>query len=104
MLQARFEYLSTNLPPDDVSIEMNSRGLLTVKEYEEYMSMKRAHTSDSTKSEYLLQCLGRREAGFLAQFCEILKGIKQSSYLADDIIQTYKQIQKGIILILLPLL
>ena len=75
---------------------MKSKDLLTVKEYEEYMSMKRVHMSDSSKSEYLLQCLGRREAGFLTQFCEILKGIKQTSYLADDIIQTYKQIQKGI--------
>ena len=90
MLQSRFEYLSSNLPPDDVAIEMNSRGLLTAKEHEEYLSMKRAHTSGSTKSEYLLQCLGRRKAGFLTTFCEILSGIEQASYLADDIHEAYK--------------
>lgn len=90
VLQGRFEYLSSNLPPDDVAIEMNSKGLLTAKEHEEYLSMKRAHTSDSTKSEYLLQCLGRRKAGFLTTFCEILRGIEQASYLADDIHEAYK--------------
>ena len=90
VLQTRFEYLSSNLPPDDVAMEMNSRGLLTVKEHDEYLSMKRAHTSDSTKSEYLLQCLGRRKAGFLTRFCEILRAIEQASYLADDIEETYK--------------
>ena len=91
MLQSCSEYLSTNLPPDDVAIEMNSKGLLTVKEHEEYLSMKRAHTSDSTKSEYLLQCLGRRKAGFLTRFCEILRGIEQASYLADYITEAYKR-------------
>lgn len=98
VLQACFVHLSSNLPPDDVSIEMNSRGLLTVKEHEEYVSMKRAHTSDSTKSEYLLQCLGRRKAGFLTQFCEILRDIVQASYLADDITEAYKRaaLQRGI--------
>ena len=90
VLQGRFEYLSSNLPPDDVAIEMNSKGLLTAKEHEEYLSMKRAHTSDSTKSEYLLQCLGRRKAGFLTTFCEILRGIEQANYLADDIHEVYK--------------
>ena len=90
VLQARFQYLSSNLPPDDVAIEMNSNGLLTVKEHEEYLSMKRAHTSDSNKSEYLLQCLGRRKAGFLTTFCDILRGIEQASYLADDINEAYK--------------
>ena len=91
VLQNRFQYLSSNIPPDDVAIEMNTRGLLTVKEHEEYLSMKRAHTSDSTKSEYLLQCLGRRRAGFLKRFCEILRGIEQASYLADDITEAYKR-------------
>ena len=97
VLQSRFEYLSSNLPPDDVAIEMNSKGLLTVKEHEEYLSMKRVHTSDSIKSEYLLQCLGRRKAGFLTRFCEILREIEQASYLADDITEAYKRvtIQKG---------
>ena len=97
VLQTRFEYLSSNLPPDDVAMEMNSRGLLTVKEHDEYLSMKRAHTSDSTKSEYLLQCLGRRKAGFLTRFCEILRAIEQASYLADDITEAYKTaaLQKG---------
>ena len=52
VLQNRFQYLSSNIPPDDVAIEMNTRGLLTVKEHEEYLSMKRAHTSDSTKKFY----------------------------------------------------
>jgi hypothetical protein len=97
ILQACFVFLSNNLPPDDVSVEMNSRGLLTVKEHEEYMTMKRTHLSDSTKSEYLLLCLGRRKAGFLTQFCEILREIEQASYLADDIIEAYKRtaLQKG---------
>ena len=61
VLQNLFVYLSSNLPPDDVAIEMNSKGLLAPREHDEYMSMKRAHTSDSTKSEYLLQCLGKRK-------------------------------------------
>ena len=90
VLQARFQYLSSNLPPDDVAIEMNSKGLLTAKEHEEYLSMKRAHTSHSTKSEYLLQCLGRRKAGFLTTFCDILRGIEQASYLADDLLEACK--------------
>ena len=90
VLQSCFEYLSSNLPPDDVAIEMNSKGLLTAKEHEEYLSMKRAHTSNSTKSEYLLQCVERRKAGFLTTFCEILRGIEQASYLADDIHKAYK--------------
>ena len=101
VLHARFEYLSTNLPPDDVAMEMNSRGLLTVKEHEEYLSMKRTHTSDSTKSEYLLHCLGKRKAGFLTLFCDILRGIKQASYLADDISEAYKQLQRGKIVIII---
>ena len=58
-------YLSDKLPTDEVSVEMNSRGLLIVKEHEKYMSMKRIHTFDSTKSEYLLQYVGRKRAGFL---------------------------------------
>ena len=97
VLQDRFMYLSSNLPPDDVAIEMNGKSLLTPKEHEEYLSMKRAHTSDSTKSEYLLQCLGKRKAGFLKKFSEILRGIEQASYLADDISETYKTaaLQKG---------
>ena len=90
VLQNRFEYLSSNLPPDDVAIEMNSKGLLTAKEHEEYLSMKRAHMSDSTKSEYLLQCLGKRKGGFLTRFCKILRAIEQASYLADDIEEKYK--------------
>ena len=90
-LQACFKYLSENLPPDDVAMEMNSRELLTKTEHDKYLSMKRAYgISDTTKSEYLLQCLGRREAGFLTQFCEILREIKQASYLVDDIIEGYK--------------
>ena len=83
-------YLSNNLPPDDVAMEMNSRELLAKTEHDTYLSMKLAHTSTTTKSEYLLQCLGRRKAGFLTQFCEILRGIKQASYLVDDIIKAYK--------------
>ena len=90
VLQNLFVYLSSNLPPDDVAIEMNSKGLLAPREHDEYMSMKRAHTSDSTKSEYLLQCLGKREAGFLKRFSEILRGIEQARYLADDLSKAYK--------------
>ena len=97
VLQTCFVYLSNNLPPDDVAMEMNSRSLLTVKEHEEYLCMKRTHASDLTKSEYLLQCLGRRKAGFLTQFCEILREIEQASYLAEDIREVYKRatLQKG---------
>lgn len=89
-LQACFMYLSENLPPDDVAMEMNSRELLTKTEHDKYLSMKQAHISDTTKSEYLLQCLRKREAGFLTRLCEILKEIKQASYLADVIIKAYK--------------
>ena len=89
-LQACFMYLSKNLPPDDVAMEMNSRDLLTPTEHDKYLSMKQAYTSDTTKSEYLLQCLGRRNAGFLTRLCEILREIKQASYLVDDIIKAYK--------------
>ena len=89
-LQACFKYLSKNLPPDDVAMEMNSRELLTPTEHDKYLSMKQAHTSDITKSEYLLQCLGRRKAGFLTRLSEILREIKQASYLVDDIIKAYK--------------
>ena len=68
VLQNLFVYLSSNLPPDDVAIEMNSKRLLASKEHEEYLSMKRAHTSDSTKSEYLLQCLGKRKQASWSSF------------------------------------
>ena len=88
-LQACFMYLSRNLPPDDVAMEMNSRDLLAPTEHDKYLSMKQTHTSDTTKSEYLLQCLGRRRAGFLTCFCEILREIKQASYLEDVIIKAY---------------
>ena len=90
-LQICFTYLSENLPPDDVAMEMNSRELLTRTEHDKYLSMKQAHhISDITKSEYLLQCLGRRKAGFLTQLSEILREIKQASYLVDAITKAYK--------------
>ena len=89
-LQACFKHLSKNLPPDDVAMEMNSRDLLTPTEHDKYLSMKQAHTSDITKSEYLLQCLGRRKAGFLTRLSEILREIKQASYLVDDVLKAYK--------------
>ena len=92
VLQACFKHLSENLPPDDVAVEMNGRDLLTKREHDKYLSMKQAHISDTSKSEYLLQCLERREAGYLTHFCEILRGIKQASYLVDDIIKQYKTI------------
>ena len=88
-LQACFNNLSKNLPPDDVAMEMNSRDLLAPTEHDKYLSMKQAHTSDTTKSEYLLQCLGRRRAGFLTRLCEILREIKQASYLEDVIVKAY---------------
>jgi hypothetical protein len=88
-LQACFMYLSKNLPPDDVAMEMNSRDLLAPTEHDKYLSMKQAHTSETTKSEYLLQCLGRRRAGFLTRLCEILREIKQASYLEDVIVKAY---------------
>lgn len=91
-LQICFTHLSKNLPPDDIAIEMNSRELLSRLEHDKYLSMKRAQSiSDQDKSEYLLQCLGRRKAGFLAQFCGILREIKQASYLVDNIIEAYKK-------------
>ena len=72
-------------------MEMNTRELLIKTEHDKYLSMKRSHIiSDTTKSEYLLQCLRRRKAGFLTQLCEILRGIKQASYLVDGIIAEYK--------------
>ena len=72
-------------------MEMNSRDLLTPTEHDKYLSMKRTSgISDTIKSEYLLQCLGRRKAGFLTKFCEILREIKQASYLVDNITEAYK--------------
>ena len=88
-LNACFMYLSKNLPPDDVAMEMNSRDLLAPTEHDTYLSMKQQHKPDTAKSEYLLQCLGRRKAGFLTRLCEILREIKQASYLEDVIVKAY---------------
>ena len=72
---------------------MLTRNLLTAKEYDEYKTMKRSGRSTmAVMSEYLLECLRRRQAGFLREFCRILKNIEAAKYLGDYIHQSYREI------------
>ena len=86
------EYLTNNLPADDVAPVMLTRNLLTAKEHDEYKTMKRSGRSTmSCMSEYLLECLRRRQAGFLRKFCEILWEIEAAKYLGDYIRKSYHE-------------
>lgn len=81
-------YICKNLPADDVAPHMLKQGLLTEKEYEKYCSM---NSTDYERSEYLVQCLLKRGAGFLRVFCEILQDIAPARHIASVLLQDYIQ-------------
>jgi hypothetical protein len=83
------EYLIDNLPADDIAPMMMSENLLTPREYEDYKAMKRSGKSTICLSEYLLECLPKRKAGFLRVFCSILRKIAAAEYLGDYIQDAY---------------
>lgn len=83
------EYLTENLPADDVAPMMASQNLLTPREHDEYKAMKRSGKSIICLSEYLLDCLRKRQAGFLKKFCSILWKIEPAKYLGDHIRDVY---------------
>ena len=86
------EYLTNNLPADDIAPVMLTRNLLTPKEHDEYKTMKRSGRSTmADMSEYLLECLRRRQAGFLKKFCGILWEIEAAKYLGDFIQKSYRE-------------
>ena len=86
------EHLTNNLPADDIAPAMVSVNLLTPKEYDEYKVMKRSGRSTMTgMSEYLIECLNKREGGFLGRFCNILSEIEAAKYLGDDIRKAYHE-------------
>jgi len=91
VIELHFMYVAKNLPPDDVAPTMFNCWLLTEKEYEKYRSLRDTPKPDYEKSEYLLGCLLRREAGFLREFCNILKSIEPASHIADHLELAYKE-------------
>ena len=92
VLSECFEYLTNNLPADDVAPVMLTRHLLTPKEHDEYKTMKRSgRSSMACMSEYLLECLRKRQAGFLKKFCRILWEIEPAKYLGDYIRKSYHE-------------
>ena len=92
------EYLTDNLPADDIAPMMMSEDLLTPREYDDYKAMKRCGKSTTILTEYLLECLRRRKAGFLRVFCSIVWKIEAAKYLGDDIRDAYNMaiLQGGI--------
>ena len=91
ILHDRYEYLTSNIPADDVAPMMASENLLTPREHDEYKAMKRSGMSTISLSEYLLDCLCKRHPGFLKIFCEILWKIEPAKYLGDYIQDAYKE-------------
>lgn len=86
------EYLANNLPADDIAPMMLSRNLLTPKEHDEYKAMKRSgRPTMSCMSEYLLECLRKRQGGFLKKFSSILWEIDAAKYLGDYILKAYHE-------------
>ena len=84
------EYLTENLPADDVAPRMMTLNLLTSREHDEYKALKRSGRSMIDLSEYLLlECLQKRQAGFLRKFCTILWEIEPARYLGDYIQRVY---------------
>lgn len=83
------KYLTENLPADDVAPEMASQDLLTPREDEKYKALKRNGESTIGLSEYLLECLQKRQGGFLKRFCNILWKIEAAKYLGDHIRDAY---------------
>ena len=92
------EYLSDNLPADDVAPMMATHNLLTPRELIEYNAMKRRGMSTIQLSEYLLECLKKRKPGFLRTFCVILWEIEPAKYLGDYIQDAYQKamLQRGV--------
>jgi hypothetical protein len=71
---------------------MLTRNLLTPKEHDEYKTMKRSGRSTmADMSDYLLECLRRRQAGFLNKFCGILREIEAAKYLGEHIQKAYHE-------------
>lgn len=83
------EYLAENLPANDIAPKMLSSNLLTSREHDEYNALKRSGRSMIVLSEYLLECLHKRQAGFLRKFCIILWEIEPARYLGDYIQDAY---------------
>ena len=91
------EYLAENLPADDLAPVMSSSNLLTSREHDAYKTLKRSGRSMIDLSEYLLECLRKRQAGFLRTFCSILWDIKPAKYLGDYIQRIYNNaVSKGV--------
>ena len=82
-MRFNFDFVARNLPPGDVGPLMYERGLLTDNEYEYYRSMRDSGKPEHYRSEYLLESLMKREAGFLGKFCDILQGIKGAEHIAE---------------------
>lgn len=89
VLLDHFRYLTENIPAEDVAPEMVSQDLLTPREHDKYKAMKRSGESTICLSEYLLECLQKRQAGFLKRFCAILWRIEAAKYLGDHIRDVY---------------
>ena len=83
------------MPADDMAPVMLTRNLLTPKEHDEFKAMKRSgRLTTISMSEYLLECLRKRQAGFLKTFCGILHEIEPAKYLCDDIRKAYHEANK----------
>ena len=91
VLLSCYEYLTENLPGNDVAPMMFGQNLLTPRENDDYKAMKWNEKSIISLSEYLLDCLRKRQDGFLKRFCDILREIKAAKYLADYIQCTYHE-------------
>lgn len=88
------EYLASNLPAGDVAPVMFAKNLLSRTESEEFQTMKRSGRITTTSmSEYLLECLRKRRAGFLKAFCSILQEIEPAKYLVDYIHKAYREVE-----------
>lgn len=91
VLLSCYEYLTENMPAYDVAPMMVGQDLLTPRENDEYKAMKRSGKSTISLSEYLLDCLRKRQDGFLKRFCDILREIKAAKYLGDHIQCVYHE-------------
>ena len=83
------EYVAENLPADDVAPMMMSQNLLTSREHVEYKALKNNGRSIIDLSDYLLECLRKRQGGFLRRFCTILWKIEPAKYLGNHIKDVY---------------
>ncbi len=97
IIQDNFAYLAEKLPPDDVALEMRSKGLLTPKEYNAYLLKKGRRMASSDRSAYLLQCLLKQhKPGSLEVFCAILRDVgPAAAYLADFLEEARRKALEG---------